>query len=682
MPRLRVSLRAALLGWACLPASLTAQPKPATVPPGPTLTTPVNLGLKPGATTELLLTGTNLADVTGVWTSFAGKATVPEGQKDPAKLTVRFEVSPFEFGQYELRVATKLGLSNARPVCLDEYPEVKGLDGNRSKSTPQAVPNPCVVAGQADAESSDFYRVPGTAGEPLTLEVLGRRLGSLIDPVILIHDAKGREMAGLYADDTPGLQTDARLTFTPKTSADIVVEVRDTTYRGGPEYGYRLRVGRAAGATTTYPVAVQRGQYANVGFAGPGMADARTFRVYGDRRAALLMGPRFPTGGAGWPVPALVDETPQLTETEPNNDPKTANALTLPCGVSGKFDTKNDLDCFRFAAIKGKKYGVTAVTAAINSPAEVLIKVQDDKGGKLAESNPTLPVCRAEFTAAADGDVVVVCEHLNYLAGPNEVYWLQLAEVQPDFGVTLGSDRFSVPLGGVGLLPVTGVTKLNGFTGAVELTVTGSDSVLGKWTLPATANPTPAAPFYLPVTVKPGTALGASEVEVVARATVEGRELLRRGSVAEVVKAAFAGLPNPPPELNHRVGVAVIPKGLFTISVTLTKPGFPAKSGWNALKPAATAGTTVKGTVSIQRAAGSAEEVTPTMVETPANTTIKFQPIPKDKSEAAFELTLAANAPVGPAQLIVRGTAKSGGRDAEAASMPLTFTVLEAAKKK
>ena len=377
MPRLRTAF--ALLAATCLPAFASAQPKPP-ADRGPTLTTPTNLGLKPGATSELVLTGTNLADVTAVWTSFGGKVTVPEGQKDATKLAVRVEVPATAFGQFEFRVATKYGLSNARPICVDELPEVKEADGNRSKSTPQKLPNPCVVVGQGDAESSDFYRVTAAAGVPLTFEVLGRRLGSPIDPVILIHDAGGRELAGLYGDDTPGLQTDARLTFTPKVSADYIVEVRDTTYRGGPEYGYRLRVGHFPGVTTAYPVAVERGKPTAVGFSGPGAKDALPVSVTAAAGPlAVSVTPRGQSGAAGWPVPVLVSDVPQSVEAEPNDDPKAANKLVLPCGVTAKFDTKNDVDCFRFAVAKGKKYGVTAVTAAVNSPAEVLLKIEDRK---------------------------------------------------------------------------------------------------------------------------------------------------------------------------------------------------------------------------------------------------------------------------------------------------------------
>ena len=80
---------------ALFPIPASAQPKaaPPAVPPGyPTLTTPASLGAKPGASVELVLTGTNLTGVTDVWTSFGGKATVPDKQTDAKKLTVKLDV--------------------------------------------------------------------------------------------------------------------------------------------------------------------------------------------------------------------------------------------------------------------------------------------------------------------------------------------------------------------------------------------------------------------------------------------------------------------------------------------------------------------------------------------------------------------------------------------------------------
>ena len=114
MPRLFtvVLFAASAALFALLPApQLTAQQKaaPPTVPAGyPTLTTPASLGAKPGASVELVLTGTNLANVTDVWTSFGGKATVPDKHSDAKKLTVKLDVpADAAPGLYALRVEAK-----------------------------------------------------------------------------------------------------------------------------------------------------------------------------------------------------------------------------------------------------------------------------------------------------------------------------------------------------------------------------------------------------------------------------------------------------------------------------------------------------------------------------------------------------------------------------------------------
>jgi hypothetical protein len=560
---MRSTLLALLLLTVALvaPTPAVAQKKGKEKPPppvtGPTLTSPFNLGCD-GKPATLTLTGTGLADATAVWLSCGGNASVVEADKTGKSLKVKVAPPASAFGLYELRVVTKTGVTNGRPFCVDLLPAVAEADGNGKKASAQKLPNPCVVTGVAAAEASDFFRVPVTAGVPLTVEVLGRRLGSTIDPVILMHDGDGRELASLYADDSPGLQADARLTFTPKSSGDYIVEVRDTTYRGGPEYAYRLRVGNFPSATTAYPVAIQRGQPTTVAFTGPQAKTLKPVKIAATDTPAYAV-PRGDSPLPGWPVPVLVADAPQLTEVEPNDTPAAAKAMRLPFGVTGTFEGKQDRDCYRFAVTKGKKYAVTVTTGEINSPAEVLLTLQDAAGKKLAASDPLKPECRVEFTAAIDGDAVAVCEHLNYVAGPNEVYWLQADEARPDFAVTLGADCVAVPAGGEGKVTVTGVTRLNGFAGPIELAVTGDDRLAGKLTIPADAKPTPDKPLTLTVKAKPDAKPGPATLVVTATATVGGKPVTRRGSVADLVRAAFNGLSNPPPELLDRVIGAVVP---------------------------------------------------------------------------------------------------------------------------
>ena len=102
-----------------------AQPKaPAIVaaPQSPTLNTPASLGAKVGEEVEIALTGTNLNDPTTVLISCPAKVTIPTDNKngtEAGKLRVKVAVdAKCPIGLYTVRVATKHGISNARPFVL------------------------------------------------------------------------------------------------------------------------------------------------------------------------------------------------------------------------------------------------------------------------------------------------------------------------------------------------------------------------------------------------------------------------------------------------------------------------------------------------------------------------------------------------------------------------------------
>src|SRR5205807_6031071 len=127
-----------------------------------------------------------------------------------------------------------------------------------------------VVVGRADAEISDWFKVNVKAGQRVSFEILGRRLGSALDPQLTLFDARNaRELPGGHSNDAPGLQTDPRLTYTFKEAGDYLVEIRDVSFRGGEDYHYRLRIGDFPCATTPLPLAAKRGAKVSVQFAGP-----------------------------------------------------------------------------------------------------------------------------------------------------------------------------------------------------------------------------------------------------------------------------------------------------------------------------------------------------------------------------------------------------------------------------
>ncbi len=643
---------AVALGGSTIPSR--AQPKPAlpTLPPQfPTLTSPANLGVRPGAATTVALAGTNLGDATDILVSVPGaKATIAKDSAKPASVGATVDVpKDAPVGLYAVRVVTKHGVSNARPICVDDLPEIEKKPGNNKKSAPMPLPGPCVVTGSIAVESSDFYLVKVAAGQRMTFEALARRIGSPLDPVVVLHDAKsGREMPALYADDTPGLQSDACVAHTFAAATDVLVEIRDTTYRGGGDFVYRLRIGDGPGATTAFPLAVEKDKTATIGFAGPGLDGVKPTTVKGEGLARLAT-PRRDAGAGGWSVPVLVSPHPELAETEPNNEIAKANKLPVPGGVSGRFEQKGDLDYFAIPGKKGQRIELVARTYEINSPAEVLLKVVDAKGAELARSNPAQATARAEFTPAADGEFYAVAEHLNYGFGPSEVYHLTVRPAVMDFDVAIGMDRIDLSASGAAHLPIVGLTRQNGFNLPLELTVV-SDALTGSLTIPPAANPQPAAPLLMRVSLKLGAKPGLAPFTVKATAKIDGKDVAKTANIAEVVRANLAALPNIPREMTEQLYAFTAPESLISPTVSVEKASFEK-------------GTAVKGKVVVKRAAGFAEEVAIAALGLPANVTAKLKPIAKGATEAEFEIAAAANAAPGAANVVLRFTAKSAGRD-------------------
>lgn len=655
------------------PPAANGQPKALVVPPAPqapTLTTPATLGMKRGGAVELVLSGANLDAPLGVSLGGPGKATlVPLPKPDPAQLKAKFELpADAPVGLYPLRVATAAGASNLRPFLVDDLDGVTETEANKSKDTPQDIPPSCSVSGRTDPEASDYFRVKVPAGRRLTVEVVARRAGSPLDPIVVLHDAKTkREMIDLYADDTPGLQGDCRLVHTFKEDADILVEVRDTTYRGGPDFFYRLRVGEFPGVTTAFPLMIQRGRDASVGFAGPGAEDIPPVAVAAPTDPAVPavnVVPKRTTGTCGWPVPVRLTDEPQAVEAEPNNEPAKANRLPVPGGVSARFGAKNDLDHFVIAGKKGQKLAVLVQTYELNAPTEVLVKVLDAKGAELARSDPQKVPARVEFTPPADGDYVLACEHLNYLHGPNEVYHLGVEPVVPGVEIALALDRYEAPAGGGTAVAVANVNRLNGYAGPVELNVVGSDALYGRVVVPP--GQTQA---FVPVWVKEWARPGAYPFRVAATITVAGRPEERFGTLTELVRANLGGLPNPPPELLGGCVLGVVEKPPFGVTLA-ADPAVLEK------------GKAGKIVATVDRAGGFDGDVAFAPLFTPANVTAAApKPAGKGVTTADIGLTVAGNAAVGPGQVVIRATGKVGGKDYAVTPPPVAIEIIEPKKE-
>jgi hypothetical protein len=653
-----------------------AQKEPAPLKPNPqapTLNMPVPLGIQRGTALDLTLTGTNLAQPTSLWTSFPAQVTIPTDNnngKDNAKLRVHLEVpKDAPLGFHSIRLATVGGMSNLRLFCVDDLPQIMETDSNRSKSSPQAVAFPCVVIGKADTELSDYYQIHVKAGQRVSFEILGRRLGSAFDPQLTLYDPRtGQELPGGHSNDAPGLQTDARLTYVFKADGDYVIEVRDVMYRGGPDFWYRLRIGDFPCATVPIPMAVRRGGQVTVHFTGPmveGVAPIEVAVPTDPAVTAVSVAPRGANGLYGWPVTLAVGGYEELVEQEPNNDQAHANRIPVPGGITGQFLQSGDVDHFVFSAKKGRRYLIEAQTRELHSPTEVYMVLKDAKGKQVAASNPAA-AARIDFTAPDDGDFTLAVEHLLYWYGPSEAYRITVTPYEPGFDLSLGIDRFDIPPGGV--TPVAILATRHDYKGPIDVHVTGHPSITGHVTIqsgqPPSANQ-PAATLFLSAT--PDAAVGPYDLRIRGSATINGKSVVREVNLKTVVSRELAGLPFPPPQLLSQIGLAVTETPPFTLKVKTDRPG-------------TNRGSPVPLTITATRAADFAEEIALSAVNLPANVTASLKSIPKGQKEAKAQMIPAGKAAVGEWLISVTGKAKFHNKEYMVTAQPFTLTIHDGKK--
>lgn len=631
-----------------------AQKKKAGPPPAsgaPTLDFPLPLGCQRGVAQEMILTGTNLLPAAQLWTGFPAKVEFLEDEKLTSEGKAKVRVTaPAEtpLGLYPIRLAAEGGLSNLRLFAVDDLPQFVENGANSDKAKPQAVPIPCVVGGRIEADKNDYYSITVKPGERLSFEILGRRLGSPIDPCLSIYGGKtAREIA--HDNDSPGCQGDPRISYTFKEGGEYLIEVRDVLGRGGLDYVYRLRIGDFPLATAPVPMAGKAGSKVQVQFAGPMVEGVKPVDVAvptGPIGSVVWVAPKA-GGVSGWPVGLVISNVEEIIEKEPNPKAEQATRLPFPGGATGRFLMGDEVDTYVVSLKKGQKVAIEAQTLEWGSPSLVYFVVKNAKGGAdLAKSNPMLvpPLDqRLEFTPPDDGDYLIEMQHLLYQTGPSETYHLSVRPVTPSFEVVLAVDKAESAAGAIAPLPFSVVRK--NYTGPLEIRVQGSEAAnVTKLTGSQNAG-------LLLIPSKDVAEIGARGVIIEAKGIIDGQPVTALAHAKPTLSKALADLPFLPSDVATTVVVGVKGKAPFSLIAKLDAADTMA-------------GSTPTVTITAKRAEGFNEEIAINPpVGLPANVGAKVTTIPKDKTETKFPLDVNAKAALGEYFLLISGKAKIEKRD-------------------
>ncbi|MFM8471790.1 MAG: PPC domain-containing protein [Limisphaerales bacterium] len=441
--------------------------------PGLTHTSPG--ALLPGRTLELTLHGANLLGATSLWTGFGAKVLAVNAT---AASTTQLQVSlPAEapVGIHAVRVASVNGVSSPVLLMVDDLPSVADRGTNTRATNAQSLVWPVAVDGAATALGHKFYRVTVKSGDRLAIEAVAQRLGSKLDPVVRLLDLRGRELA--FCDDESGLGGDCRMAHTFAAGGDYLIELRDINYGGGSDYRFRLRVGDFPLANLPFPAAVKAGAKGAFAFVGPQVDKLPPVPATAPADATrLALAAKFPGGKSSAFVSALVTDTAEFADAEPNDSAETATPFTLPAGLSGRFLKPKDRDFWKFAAQQGQRVLFTAQTRSIGSASEVTLQLRDAKGTAIASSSPSDPgEGSLTNTIPADGTYFLVVDELIRRGGPQHAYRVEAELLIPGFTLETEVEKVEAAPGGSFTVKVN-VTRRE-FTGPITLSVVGLDGM-------------------------------------------------------------------------------------------------------------------------------------------------------------------------------------------------------------
>jgi WD40 repeat protein len=129
--------------------------------------------------------------------------------------------------------------------------------------------------------------------------------------------------------------------------------------------------------------------------------------------------------GSSKPQTLFVDRFVAVQETEPNDSPRTGQKVHLPATLVGAIGRAGDLDWFRFEAKQGQEVGVQALTGAVGSKLDPLLRLIDPQGNIVAESTSGL----LGHTCLLQGSYALGIRDREYRGGAGMHYRLHVGDI-------------------------------------------------------------------------------------------------------------------------------------------------------------------------------------------------------------------------------------------------------------
>ncbi len=675
-----------------------------------------------GASVDLTIHGVDLDEVDQLVfshpqiTAEPKMAPRPAFDEHPQPLPGQFNVtiSPdVPVGIYEVRASGRYGTSTARSFAVSHLPQVIEHGPNNSLASAMPLEMNSIVSGHTAADTYDVYQFSATRGSRVLIHCETLRLDSRIDAVLKVFDASGHQLAS----SRDLRRNEPLVDFTVPADGTYRVLVHDSTYRGGDSFFYQLSLSTQPHIDFVLPpvgLPGTTGAFTLFGRNLPGAASAvgvaSGVTLEGASLEQLQVEIPLPTDASAFKPPVLnafvrpadlgragfqyrletpagpsnpafiaMAEAPVVPEVEPNDARGQPQRIaSLPCEVFAQFDGRDQGDWFEFEAEAGSPLALEVSSQRRGLPTDPFLLVQhvvvDARGNDVSSdvmevddidaelSNPPFDAPRRDagcvFTPDVTGTYRVLVRDLyaGSVPDPRQVYSLSIGPPKPDFQLLATFKMLADPDPNEALMtaPILrpGGTQLTivqayrraGFDG--EITVTADDLPGGVACPPAViaagqnqtilglvANET-AAPTSMPLKIVGTTTAGDQEIR---REAFFSTVVWDKHNANEITHA----------RIRHDARLSVI-EDTQPLSITLLGEASQAVSPGGKLSIP----------VQVTRREGVKGVVTINAHELPKAITAAALSLDEKTNEAALEITLEANAPLGSHTFYLAGQSK------------------------
>lgn len=380
-------------------------------------------GAPRGAKVRLSLSGLGVGQATSVVFAEPGLSAtlIPRAKPDPNAIDVELAVAAdARVGAHRLGVITPLGVPPFQTFVISRHPEANEKEPNDEPANVAPTPLPATLLGTIDRPGDlDHFRFQAAAGQQVVLETLARGLGSGLNTILTVMDAEGKTIAEANTGDGT---IDPALTLAIPLDGLYTVRISDADYSGSGIHFYRISAGADPYVASAFPLGVERGKTATIEVAGINLRGLSSVKmpVGADAEPGSIRGVPAGLSDGGWPINSrtvVVEDGPQITESEGNDAPDKAQTIAAPGGVSARIGRDGDTDHFRFNAKKGQTWIVEVFGRRLGTPIDPIIEILDAKGR---------PVPRAVLRPVAETNVAFR-DHNSTGSGIRITQWNNLA---------------------------------------------------------------------------------------------------------------------------------------------------------------------------------------------------------------------------------------------------------------